>query len=418
MGDGTDTLFNIEQLRFTDQTVAVTPPAAPTGVSARAGIASATVSWTFPSTASITSFSIVATPTSPAGPAVTVASGIARTARTRTVTGLVPGTAYTFQVRAVSTFGGGPLSAPSPTPVTPIAAPIPPSAPTAVTATAGNGQATVSWTAPAPNGGPAITSYQIVTTPASIGAITGIPEGSTSFVVTGLLNGVSYSFQVRAESADGDGALSASSNVVTPTAPPALTVPAAPTGVIATRGNARATVSWTSGADGGSPITGYRVQVLRNGVLLSTVSLTGTSTSTVITGLVNGTAYSFRVRAVNAVGLGALSTASSTVTPVGPPSAPVIGTASPGTPGGTVSAVARWSAPASNGGSAITGYRVSAQRIAANGTVLSTTTVTVGPTLRILWMALHAGNYRFTVVAVNALGASAASARSNLVAAR
>jgi Ca2+-binding RTX toxin-like protein len=418
VGDGTDTLFNIEQLRFSDGIVAVTPPVAPSGVSARAGIASALVSWTFPSTASVTSFSIVATPTSPAGPAVTVASGIARTARTRTVTGLVPGTAYTFQVRAVSTFGGGPLSDPSPTPVTPIAAPIPPSVPLAVTATAGNGEATVSWTAPAPNGGPAITSYQIVTTPASVGPIRGIPESSTSFVVTGLLNGVSYSFEVRAENADGDGALSAPSNVVTPTAPVAPVVPAAPSGVTATRGNAQASVSWSSGADGGSPITGYRVQVLRNGGVLRTVILSGTSTSTVITGLVNGTAYSFRVMAVNAVGLSPLSAASSTVTPMTVPGAPTIGTASPGAVGGSVSATVRWNAPAGTGGSAITGYRVSALRIGANGAVLSTTTVTVGATLRARWMALPAGKYRFTVVAVNALGASAASARSNLVTAR
>ena len=417
VGDGTDTLFNVEQLRFSDGIVAVTPPPAPTGVTALAGIASATVSFTFPSTAAVTSFSIVATPTSPAGPAVTVATGIARTARTRTVTGLVPGTAYTFQVRAVNTFGAGPLSAPS-TSATPLAAPIPPAAPTAVTATAGNAQATVSWTAPAPNGGPAITSYQIVTTPASIGPITGIPSSSTSFVVTGLLNGVSYSFEVRAVNADGNGPLSGSSNVVTPAAPVAPTVPAAPPAVTATRGNAQASVSWTSGADGGSPITGYRVQVLRNGGVLRTVTLTGTATSTVITGLVNGTTYTFRVRAVNAVGLGALSTASNAVTPATVPSAPQIGTASPGAPGGGVTATARWNTPASNGGSAITGYRVSALRIAANGTVLSTTTVTVGSTLRALTMALPAGNYRFTVVAVNALGASAASTRSNLVTAR
>jgi predicted phage tail protein len=287
-----------------------------------------------------------------------------------------------------------------------------------VTATAGNGEATVSWTAPAPNGGPAITSYKIVTTPASVGTITGISESSTSFVVTGLLNGVSYSFEVRAENADGDGAFSASSNVVTPQAPPAATAPAAPSAVTATRGNAQASVSWTSGADGGSPITGYRVQVLRNGGVLRTVTISGTATSTVITGLVNGTAYSFRVMAANAFGLSPLSAASSKVTPLGAPVAPAIGHASPGAVGGTVSAVARWKAPSSTGGSAITGYRVTALRIAANGTVLSTRTVTVGATLRALWMALPAGNYRFTVVAVNALGASAASTRSKLVAAR
>jgi Ca2+-binding RTX toxin-like protein len=418
VGDGTDTLTNVEQLRFSDGDVAVTPPPAPTGVTAVAGIASASVSFVFPSTVSVSSFSIVATPVSPAGPAVTVATGIARTARTRTITGLAPGTSFTFQVRAVNNFGAGPLSDPSPTPVTPLPAPILPSAPTGVSASAGNASATVSWTAPAPNGGSAVTSYEIVTTPASVATITGIPASSTSAPVTGLLNGVSYTFQVRAVSSAGAGALSASSAPVTPTAPPAATVPAAPTGVTAVRGNASAALSWTNGANGGSPITGYRIQVLRNGGVLRTDIITGTATSTVITGLVNGTAYTFRVRAVNAVGLGALSVASNAVTPLGVPDAPRIGTSSPGAIGGTATARARWNTPVSTGGSPITSYRVSALRMSAGGAVLSTTTITVGSTLRTVAMTLTPGNYRFTVVAVNALGASLASGRSNLVTAR
>jgi len=318
----------------------------------------------------------------------------------------------------VTNFGAGPLSAPSPTPVIPIAAPVPPAAPTGVTATAGDGQATVSWTAPAPSGGPAITSYQIITTPAVVGPITGISESSTSFVVTGLINGISYSFEVRAENADGDGPLSNPSNSVTPATPVVLVAPSAPTGVTATRGNTQAAVSWTSPADGGSPITGYRVQVLRNGGLVRTVNLSGTATSTVITGLVNGTAYTFRVSALNAIGLGSLSAASNAVTPASVPGAPGIRAAGPGTAGGAVTATARWNAPSSTGGSPITGYRVTALRMAANGTVLRTTTVTAGSTLRALTMTLPAGIYRFTVVAVNALGASPASARSSLVTAR
>jgi hypothetical protein len=90
-----------------------------------------------------------------------------------------------------------------------------------------------------------------------------------------------------------------------------------------------------------------------------------------------------------------------------------------GAAGGAITATANWSAPANNGGTAITGYVVRALRMSANGTVLATTTSAVQPaTARSLEMTLQAGNYRFTVQARNSVGNSAQSARSNLVVAR
>ena len=101
------------------------------------------------------------------------------------------------------------------------------------------------------------------------------------------------------------------------------------------------------------------------------------------------------------------------------PGAPVIGSATRGAAGGALTAIARWAPPASNGGRAITGYRVTALRMtsgAANATVLSRIAAPVSPaTARQRQMTLPAGTYRFEVVALNAIGASAPSARSNAV---
>ena len=144
-----------------------------------------------------------------------------------------------------------------------------------------------------------------------------------------------------------------------------------------------------------------------------------TATSLVVAGLTNGSTYVFQVAATNAVGTGPNSALTSLVVPATVPGAPVIGTAASGTAGGTVTATANWNAPASNGGSAVTGYVVRALQMSATGTVLATTTSAVQPaSARQLTMTLPAGNYRFTVQAKNKAGSGSQSARSNLVVAR
>ena len=95
-----------------------------------------------------------------------------------------------------------------------------PGAPTGITATAGDGSATVSWSAPADTGGFPVTGYTVTRIPG--GSCTSV---TTSRTVTGLTRGTPYTFVVRATNAVGTSADSGPSAPVTPPAPPASAAP-------------------------------------------------------------------------------------------------------------------------------------------------------------------------------------------------
>jgi Domain of unknown function (DUF1929)/Fibronectin type III domain/Kelch motif len=200
--------------------------------------------------------------------------------------------------------------------VNPSTTPVAPSAPTGVTATPGNGAATVSWTAPDDGNSP-MTSYSITpatgTTTLPPTVVTGNPP-ATSATISGLTNGVSYTFTVTATNAVGTGPASAASSAVTPAAP---TAPGTPAGVTATAGNAAATVTWTAPGSGSSPITSYTVTPYIGSTAQSATVITGSppATSATVTGLINSTTYTFTVTATNAVGAGPASASSQPVTP-------------------------------------------------------------------------------------------------------
>lgn len=98
---------------------------------------------------------------------------------------------------------------------------------------------------------------------------------------------------------------------------------------------------------------------------------------------------------------------------------PRIGTASSGARGGIVTAVARWYAPLSNGGAAITRYRVVAQKLdSRNRVVRNYFSSYTKPTARAFSMRLPRGRYVFKVMAWNKVGASPWSKPSRIVTAR
>jgi uncharacterized repeat protein (TIGR01451 family) len=198
-----------------------------------------------------------------------------------------------------------------------------PDIPNQVTALAGDGQATVSWQS---GGGGTATSYTVHNSFASNGLtvpdVTVIAPAGSTFVpttasVTGLTDGVSYQWEVSASNAFGTSQFSLPSNSVTPHV---TTAPSAPGTVVAAPSNAAATIAWTTPtADGGSAITSYTVSSYIGGVPTGLgVFVVAPATSATMSGLTNGTTYTFTVHATNAVGSSPESLPSNAVTPTAP----------------------------------------------------------------------------------------------------
>ena len=228
------------------------------------------------------------------------------TSPSATFTGLTSGHGYAFLVYAHNSYGYESPGTGSNT-VTVANVTGPPTAPTKVTATGGNGQATVTWTAPASNGGSAITSYTVTAS----GGKTAVATGSaTSAVVTGLTNGTAFTFTVTATNASGTGVASAPSNAVTPVAGP----PTAPTNVTATAGKTAGTVSvtWTPSSSG-SPDS-YLVQAFDMTAGTFVGQQVVTSTGATVSGLKSGHGYAFTIYAHNSYGYCWPGASSNTVT--------------------------------------------------------------------------------------------------------
>ena len=396
----------------------ITVPGAPTGLTATSGNAQVSLSWTAPAGtggSAITDYAIQYKIAS-ASQWSTFADGTS-TGTTATVPGLTNGTTYQFRISAVNSAGNStPSVVASATPILPITVP---GAPTGLTATSGNAQVSLSWTAPAGTGGSAITDYAIQYKIASASQWSTFADGTstgTTATVPGLANGTEYQFRISTVNSAGSSTPSVVASA-TPILP--ITVPGAPTGLTATSGNAQVSLSWTAPAGtGGSAITDYAIQYKAASAFLWSTFSDGTSTGTTatVTGLANGIKHNFRVSAVNAVGVGSPSIiASATSTPPPIPSAtPILPITVPGAPTGLTATSGNaqvslsWTAPAGTGGSAITDYAI--QYKAASAFLWSTFSdgTSTGTTATVTGLA-NGIKHNFRVSAVNAVGVGSPS---------
>jgi hypothetical protein len=261
-----------------------------------------------------------------------------------TISGLTNGTTYSASLRARNAIGASAASNYSGTPRTT------PSAPNGISVSQNPTSAIVNWTAPSSTGGAAVTSYTATAYSASTGGTvsgTACTTASLTCTITGLTNGTTYYISVLATNAAGSGPATAPRLSVIPAA-----LPGAPTIGTITAADARLSVAFTAGtSDANAPITSYQYTINSGSTW---INVSGTSSPILILGLINGTTYTVKIRAVSSIGNGPDSNAVS-ATPFTVPSP--ISNANVSYTSSSGSVTLTWAAPNDNG-SAISNYYV------------------------------------------------------------
>ena len=321
-------------------------------------------------------------------------------------TGLAPGTTNYYRVSAIN---GERRSVPSNVASATTAGRVP-DAPGRLTATARGGSTIeLNWTAPSFAGaGGAVTGYRIEVSPTGNSRWTVLERDTesraTKYTHTGLALGTTRHYRVSAINSAGR---SDPSNVASATTD--ANPPGAPTGLRAVPsglgGTSQLLLTWTRpSSDGGSSITGYRIEMSPNGATGWTV-VVATTSSTATTylhgGLAPGSTRFYRIAAINAVGRGAYSTAARGATNAGRPDQPRSLRARAD---GPRSITLTWQAPLNDGGARVTGYSIrvrgpqDSRWIVIRRNTGSTATTFAHTGLQ------PAAAYRYQVAAINSVG--------------
>lgn len=271
-----------------------------------------------------------------------------------------------------------------------------PNAPTIGTATPANAQATVSFSAPAFDGGATITSYRVISTPGSFTA-----TGSSSpLTVTGLTNGVAYTFTARATNSAGNSSESSASNSATPyVAATSFTLTGPSSGNVRSA-STNFTVTPNNIFDGTITITPSGAGATDLEPIVLTFNHTSAAQTFTITPIASGAITLTPTNSGSLTNPSNLTYTANAVIPL----APEAPTASP-TDGGAYVYI---TAPSNDGGASITSYTVTSSPGGFTANAITTGSVTIrGLT--------NGTSYTFTVTATNSVGTSASSSASNAV---
>src|SRR2546426_73745 len=227
---------------------------------------------------------------------------------------------------------------------------------------------------------------------------------ATTYSDTGLAAGTAYTYRVSAINSVGTGSPSNSASATT-----LAVAPSPPMGLAATAvSSSQINLSWTAPNNGGSAITGYKIERSADGgstwsTLVANTGITGTTYSD--TGLARTTTYTYRVSAINSVGTSSPSnTASATTSVVSSPPSGLAATAA-----SSSQINLSWAAPADNGGSAITGYKIeSSTNSGSTWSVLVSNTGSTGTAYSDTGLS-PSTTYSYRVSAINSVGTSTPS---------
>ena len=265
-------------------------------------------------------------------------------------------------------------------------------APTGLTATSGSGSVILSWVSPTNTGGAAITGYFIeVSEDAGDTWTTAIANTNTSAAfasVGNLADGQLYTFRVSAINAAGTGTASATADG-TPVIVSSVVLSGTPS-------SGTASLTWTAPTD--IIQTGYVVEKSIDGITWTSAMANpaANATSGTANGLTNGTMYFFRIQVVTAGGPASSYSNYVALVPRGAATAPTALTAV----AGDTQVTLRWTAPSSDGGTAITGYKVEYSSNAGTSWTVATASTGNQAVLYTVTGLTNATAYTFRVFAV------------------